>query len=55
MPTFNQLVRKGSRAGDLQVHLSRHAAWSEHPEEQGHRPAFSSEERRVHRRAYFHP
>ena len=40
MPTFNQLVRKGRekttyKSNSPAMQLSRHAAWSEHPEEQG--------------------
>ena len=50
MPTFNQLVRKGREQVTYQVHFSRSAVWSEHPEDQDHRSPFSPEERRLHRR-----
>ena len=55
MPTFNQLVRKRQKDFHHQVQLPRSPEGQEHPERQGDRPAFSPEERCLHRGAYFYP
>ena len=55
MPTFNQLVRKGSEQVTYKSTSPAMQKGLNTLKNRGDRPAFSPEARRVHRGAYFHP